>query len=215
MELHPASRSWNHQPEGSRGECPGPGSPPHRYLQGGWERWWTSASSTLSRLQHGALSPAGALCAAPAAYRSRLALWPLAPARLAARASRCGGVAQGQLLCGVAAQGPRAVGVAVGPHLERGAVASQALAGSQSRSRRPGRSWVEQVVGGQGGQGTGPSTATRGSAPGRRMGWGGVASLLQLREQEVRRASLSAQAHQLNPGSRILAPSTPRSDGSP
>ena len=84
----------------------------------------------LSRLQHGALSPGrGPYVPPPVAYRLQAGhqghwqrLLPLG----SSSQQVWGGVAQGQLLCGVAAQGPRAVGVAVGPHLERGAVASQA-----------------------------------------------------------------------------------------
>lgn len=119
----------------------------------------------LSRLQHGALSPGrGPYVPPPAAYRLQAGhqghwqrLLPLG----SSSQQVWGGVAQGQLLCGVAAQGPRAVGVAVGPHLERGAVASQA-GGKPEQKQEAREELVEQVVGGQGWSGTGPSTATRG-----------------------------------------------------
>lgn len=87
-------------------------------------------------------------------------------------------MAQGQLLCGVAAaQGPRAVGVAVGPHLgERGCGEPGWREARQKLEAK--EELVEQVVGGQGWSGTRPSTATRGPLLlGGRMGWGSVASL--------------------------------------
>ena len=74
----------------------------------------------LPRLQHGALSPGwGPRVPPPAAYRlqaghqgHRQRLLPLG----SSGQQVWGGVAQGQLFGGVAARGPRAVGVGVGPH---------------------------------------------------------------------------------------------------